>query len=225
MSETDGPQPAARRDSAPRQYGIENELPADGRVARAVRTRRTVADALLALIEDGDLRPTSKAIAERAGVSERTIFQHFEDLETLFSVAADRIGEGIARNLEFITDQGPLDQRIASYLDELLFLHESMSPVRRASRLHEPFSPVLTEALGVWRSDLRKGIDRIFSQELSAYSDPETRREAVEALALIVTWSSWENMRQHSKLSPEQARRVMELGLRAVFHARPDPQT
>ena len=199
----------------------EDRPPRDGRTARAHRTRQAVADALLSLIEEGQLRPTSKCIAERAGVSERTIFQHFDDLETLFQVAADRIGEGIVRNLGFIPDEGPFEERLSKYLDELLFLHESMTPIRRASRLHEPFSTVIGEALGTWRDNLRRGLDRVFATELSRWPDAASRRDAVEALALVVTWSSWENMRRHSGLSREHARRVMELGIRGILAAAP----
>ncbi len=47
--------------------GEEAPLPRDGREARAERTKKAVADALLDLVADGDLRPTSKNIAERAG--------------------------------------------------------------------------------------------------------------------------------------------------------------
>ncbi len=194
-----------------------DRIPRDGRSARAVRTRQAVVDALLSLIEDGELRPTSKAIAERAGVSERTIFQHFEDLEVLFSAAAERMGEGIVRNLGVIASDGPLDDRVSDYLDELVFLHESMTPIRRASRLHEPFSPVIRCALGVWRANLRRGIERVFAIELERWTDEARRRTAVEALALLVTWSSWENMRTNSQLTCDEARRVMELGIRAVL--------
>jgi len=200
----------------------EERMPRDGRAARAVRTRQAVADALLSLIEEGQLRPTSKSIAQRAGVSERTIFQHFDDLETLFSVAAERMGERIVRSLGYIPADGPLEDRLAAYLEELTFLHESMTPIRRASRLHEPFSPVIDCALGKLRSNLRRGIERVFAIELSRWPEPEARREAVEALALIATWSSWENMRRNSGFSCEQARRVMGLGIRAVLAAAPE---
>lgn len=196
---------------------LTDRVPRDGRSARAVRTRQAVVDALLILIEEGELRPTSKSIAERAGVSERTIFQHFEDLETLFSAAAERMGEGIVRNLGVIANDGPLEVRLSSYLDELVFLHESMTPIRRASRLHEPFSPVIRCALGIWRANLRRGIERVFAIELRRWTDEAAHHDAVEALALIVTWSSWENMRTNSGLTCEQARRVMDLGLRAVL--------
>jgi len=130
--------------------GQEAPPPSDGREARAERTKKAVADALIDLIEDGELRPTSKAIAERAGVSERTIFQHFPDLETLFSVASRRLGERLVRKLEYMSTEGPFEARINNYLDELVYLNESMTPVRRASRLHEPFSPLLENSLHSW---------------------------------------------------------------------------
>jgi AcrR family transcriptional regulator len=196
--------------------GQEAPLPRDGREARTERTKKAVADALIDLIEDGDLRPTSKAIAERAGVSERTIFQHFADLETLFSAAARRLGERIVRKLEYISAEGPFEERIRIYLDELVYLHESMTPVRRASRLHEPFSPVLEHALRSWRDELRRGIDRVFGLELENRPKAD-RRDIVEGLALVATWSSWENMRQHSALSAERARGVVERGFRALL--------
>ena len=203
--------------------GEEAPLPRDGREARAERTKKAVADALVELIEDGDLRPTSKAIAERAGVSERTIFQHFADLETLFSVAARRLGERIVRKLEYISAEGPFEERIKIYLDEIVYLHESMTPIRRASRLHEPFSPVLEHALRSWRDELRRGIARVFGQELVEQPE-ETRREIVETLALVATWSSWENMRQHSEMPVDRARSVMARGFRALL-AQPLPDS
>src|SRR4051794_13288243 len=62
----------------------------DGRAARSVRTRRAIVDALRALHHEGDLRPTAPRVAERAGVSVRTVWQHFDDLETLLFEAGRR---------------------------------------------------------------------------------------------------------------------------------------
>src|SRR5215210_6885295 len=68
----------------------------DGRTARAERTRAALAEALLSLLEEGDLRPTAASIAARAGVSERTLFQHFPEREALFHAAALAQAERIA---------------------------------------------------------------------------------------------------------------------------------
>jgi AcrR family transcriptional regulator len=212
----DGDKPDGDRGRKRRDVLQEEPPPRDGRAARAQRTRLAVADALLNLIEEGDLRPTSKSIAERAGVSERTIFQHFEDLETLFSVAASRVGDRILKSLDYISAEGPFEERLRLYLDELAYLHESMTPVRRSSRLHEPFSPVIDGALSWWRETLRRGIERVFERELSRW-DGDERRDVLEALALSVTWSSWENMRKHSGYPVERARAVMALSFRAVL--------
>ena len=62
----------------------------DGRAARSVRTRRAIVDAMRALHHEGDLRPTAPRVAERAGVSVRTVWQHFDDLETLLFEAGRR---------------------------------------------------------------------------------------------------------------------------------------
>src|SRR4051794_41719920 len=70
----------------------------DGRNLRAERTRTALAAAYLDLLSEGDLRPTAERIAERAGVSPRSVFKHFPDREALFA-AASEIQEGRIREL------------------------------------------------------------------------------------------------------------------------------
>src|SRR5262245_64117599 len=72
------------------------DVPADGRAARAARTREAIVDASVALIEEGDLRPTAPRIAERAGVSVRSVFQHFVDLPSLHTAVIERVVERLA---------------------------------------------------------------------------------------------------------------------------------
>ena len=65
----------------------------DGRAARSHRTRLAIIDALLRLLASGDLRPTTERIAAAAGVSTRSIFLHFSDVDSLFTEAVDRFSE------------------------------------------------------------------------------------------------------------------------------------
>ena len=46
--------------------------PTDGRTLRSLRTREAIVDATIALLEQGDLRPTAPRVADQAGVSVRS---------------------------------------------------------------------------------------------------------------------------------------------------------
>ena len=61
----------------------------DGRRARAERNRDAVVEAILELLREGVDQPSANEIAERSGVSVRSVFRHFEDLETLYAAAID----------------------------------------------------------------------------------------------------------------------------------------
>src|SRR6202167_1781462 len=86
--------------------------PADGRAARSLRSRRAIVDAMRALHAEAYLRPTAPRVAERAGVSVRTVWQQFADMETLL-VEADRRDNEILRSLmKQIDPDQPLAARI-----------------------------------------------------------------------------------------------------------------
>src|SRR5690349_20360766 len=53
------------------------ESPTDGRLLRSQRTKRAIVDALLDLIREGHMKPSSAEIADRAGVTQRTLFNQF----------------------------------------------------------------------------------------------------------------------------------------------------
>jgi AcrR family transcriptional regulator len=192
-------------------------------MARAVRTRRAVVDAMLSLLEEGDLRPTSKTIAARAGVSERTIFQHFSDLEQLFSLVTERVGERIGAQARRVAIDGAFETRLAGFVHEIAFLNEAMTPVRRASRLHEPDSPVLQHSLRGVRTTRRRVAKQVFARELEAFGSREERERALHAATLLSLWSSWENMRVHLGLDRAEARRTLAQGLRSVL-GQPTPE-
>src|SRR4051794_23069252 len=112
----------------------------DGRSARADRTRDAIVGAMLELYEDGDVKPSAERIASRAGVSERTVFQHFHDRESLFAAVAERQFERIDRLGDPVAPNLPLPERIDHFLRVRVRQLEAITPVRRAALLVEPFS-------------------------------------------------------------------------------------
>jgi AcrR family transcriptional regulator len=182
--------------------------PIDGRTARAERTNEAVVEALLELIEDGDLQPSATRIAERAGVSLRTVFHHFEDMDSLFATAADRQIQRYATSARPVSADGPIAGRIDAFVAERGRMLESLTPVRRAATLSEPFSPPLASRLRWARERARKEVAIVFAPELAVRSAAD-RRELLAALAAVTDWSLWEALRAHQALSPAQARRTL----------------
>src|SRR5687768_797780 len=115
----------------------------DGRTLRAERTRRAIVDAHLALLEEGDLKPTAERIADRAGVSLRALWTNFKDMERLFAAAGARLMERQLAEHRPVPSDLPLPQRIQAYTEQRARLLELIAPAARAARLREPFSAAL----------------------------------------------------------------------------------
>ena len=191
-------------------------VPIDGRLARSVRSRTAVADAMLDLLQDNDLQPTAARVAERAGVSLRLVFQHFADLEALYAEVADRQAKRLRPLLIGPTSAGPLADRVQAFVTRRAQALETIAPVRRAALLRAPFSPVLTQRLQYARRLARAQVDSVFRPELARHA-PSTRQELRAALFVATGFSSWEVLRRHQRLPVAQAQRVMARTVRALL--------
>jgi AcrR family transcriptional regulator len=188
----------------------------DGRAARTERTTDAVVEALLALIDAGDLRPSARRIAERAEVSLRTVFHHFDDIETLYATAADRQLQRLVALTRFVPREGPLEDRAGALVAARAQVLEAVSPVRRAALLSEPFSPAVHARLAWARRRGGREIERVFAEELARRPAGE-RRELAAALTAAMSWSNWEELRAHQGLTPALARRVLKRTLMALL--------
>lgn len=188
----------------------------DGRLARGERARGAIVDALLDLLEAGELRPSAARIAERAGVSLRSVFQHFSDVETLFATAAERQKLRLTPLVRPIPADGPLADRIAAFASQRAKLLEAITPVRRAAILMEPFSRELHARLASFRSDKGAEVQRIFAREIAA-CPAAVRRQLVAALIATSSWNAWQALREHQGLDRLHARRALAFTLTALL--------
>ena len=192
----------------------------DGRTARALRTREAIVDATIALVEEGDVRPTAPRIAERAEVSVRSVFQHFDDLESLYAAVAERLLERVADLVGTIDPTIPLPQRIERFVAQRGRLLEAISPIRRAANVHAPFSPVITQRLRAGHDFFKSEVEQAFKPELDRLTEPE-RGELLDALSVTLSWGSWETLRTLDGSTQARARRVLEKALAAVLASAP----
>ncbi len=176
----------------------------DGRLTRAARTRAAVVDALLTLNERGNVRPTARDIAAEAGVSLRSLYVHFDDLEALFVAASDRHAERLAAQVPPLDVNGPLEARLESFLARRVVILEVGAGVRRAALLQEPFSPALRQALAAGRKLMRADIRHAFAPELDA-TGPDLAPRLLRGLEIASSAAAWEALRTHQGLSVDEA--------------------
>jgi AcrR family transcriptional regulator len=196
----------------------------DGRTTRSARTRAAVIDALQALIAAGDPKPNAQRIAERAGVSTRTVFAHFASLDDLYRAAVERATALVLALLSPIDPGRPLDDRIEDLTDQRARVAEEIGPLRRAASLQEPFSPALAEARRFARQASYEQVERVFAGELATL-DPGARRRCVAVVDALISGEAWDLLRQTHDLSPDEARRAVGEALRALLPAAPGAAT
>jgi TetR/AcrR family transcriptional regulator, regulator of autoinduction and epiphytic fitness len=191
----------------------------DGRRARGMRTRAAIIDSLLELVGEGDLSPTAQRIADRAGVSVRSVYQHFNDVEGLFTEAADRARKNAEELREPIDPGLPLDERVDRFVAVRSAILEELRAFIRAARLVEPSSDELRKYRVKLEKDARDELGRVFGRELGK-ADGATRRQLVAALDLLSTWSAWEHLRDNNT-SVRAGRQIMRNGIAALLHGIP----
>ena len=113
----------------------------DGRIARGERTREAIIDAHSALLLEGVLKPTGKLLAERAGISLRTLWSNYNDLEAVMRASVAHWLECDAALQVSIAADDPLDRRVDAYCRMRVARLEQIAPAARSAALGEPFSP------------------------------------------------------------------------------------
>ena len=186
---------------------MQGPLPTDGRTLRSLRTREAIVDATIGLLEEGDLRPTAPRVAERANVSVRSVFQHFDDLETLHASVAERLVDRVAVLVLPVPPDLPLAERLDRFVHQRVLLLEVVTPIRRAADVHGPFSREITARLRDGQAFLRAELERTFEPELRAAG--AHRDDVLDSLDSVLSWATWEGLRNGLGRDQEAAERVV----------------
>jgi TetR/AcrR family transcriptional regulator, regulator of autoinduction and epiphytic fitness len=193
--------------------------PRDGRTVRAERTRQALVDALLGLLDQGQPRPTAAEIAARAGVSERSVFQHFPDREALLEAVAREQYQRVVPTLVPVDSSLPLPERIEQFVAQRSRLYERIGGVRRAGLLIEHESTSVAGWIATARQQKAAEVERVFRRELDD-TPPDEREPLRTALVMVCSWTAWDSWRTHQKLSVARARAALTAAIRALVGQR-----
>jgi len=186
--------------------------PPDGRVARGLRTREAILLAYEDLILDAQVPPTGADLAERAGVSARSIFTHFGDMDGVLAGVASRAFEWLRQGHLDIPSDLPLRERLdrfvarqAEVLERTGPLYRMFRSVRQGAR-REKCSPEVVEVLEGVDGLRRRYIGCVFDFELAS---GDAGPDLMPALMAASSWGTWEALRVEQELEVDAASGVM----------------
>jgi AcrR family transcriptional regulator len=191
----------------------------DGQPSRAARSRRAICEACLDLVQEGVLRPSADQVAERAGVSRRSIFNHFADLAELYDAVVDVGMQRCAPLLEEISAEEPVASRVERLVTVRSGFLEAAAPFTRALTAQALVGPAADQALRVSRDALRlqhQEVERLFERELTGLPEAE-RSEVLEAISAALSPLQWEYVRRSRGSSLPHARAVMKRTLTSLL--------
>jgi AcrR family transcriptional regulator len=166
----------------------------DGRRARSERTRETIIDALLELIHEGNLGPTAQQVSDRSGIGIRTLFRHFEGMESLFATVDARERASYQAVFAGGDRTGTLAERIQRAAQRHADGYEKVERSLMLAQAQRWRYGVLRENYAHYQRALRKDLEN-WLPELK--SMPRKEREAVDAIA---SPEMWLRLREHQRL-------------------------
>lgn len=192
----------------------------DGRRARRERNREAVVDAVLELLREGHLRPSTDQIAERAGLSPRSLFRYFDDVDDLFGVAIQKQARFFREHLHAEIDPTrPLRERIVSFVEHRLDLYDAISGVGVVARANEPFRPQVRAELTQFRALMRDQLRTLVADDPAELA-ADIAEQRLAAAEMLASFESYRMLLDDRGLDRTGAAGVMVEGLATLLATR-----
>lgn len=182
----------------------------DGRAERSASTRRSILKVTRELILRGTVDPTASDIADMAGVTTRTLFRHFPDMEALHRSFIQETEARASAVMDEPFPEGTPDQwqaLLKVIVERRVRVYESMLPLY--------LSPIWSRyRAGASDARLRQGVERRRAR-LKDVLPKAIRKDSVlfEALDGILSMEYWVSLRRDQRLSVARAERVLGLAV------------
>jgi AcrR family transcriptional regulator len=188
--------------------------PVDGRHRRSATSQRRIVQAMLELVGEGNVSPSADEVSERAGVGRRSVFRHFNDMESLYREMAAVLQARFASIAGRPYKATHWRDQLLEMVDRRADAFERMSPYLRAGRVHRHHSHILREGHARFVAALRM----ILVQRLP--SDLAQDHVFVDAIDLLTSFEAWLRLRDEQRLSPEKTKQVVRATVVALLDQR-----
>lgn len=184
---------------------------ADGRRRRGLDNRARIVRAMLEIIHSGEVAPSAEQVAARAEVGLRTVFRHFQDMDSLYREMSGVIEEELRAIVERPFRSDVWQERVIELVERRAVAFERIAPFKRASDAFRHRSRFLDADAGRLAAALREILKGVLPAEAAR------DRNRLEGLDLLLSFEAWSRLRREQGLSPKRAQEVLEAAVRRML--------
>lgn len=175
---------------------------ADGRFERSRSSRAKIVAAMLTLVGDGDVQPSAAKVAETAKLGLRTVFRHFDDMESLYREMSEVIEAKVRPTMLKPYSAEAWRDRVRELAARRVEVFETILPFRISASLKRFQSAFLMQDYRRMLRMERETVEAILPEALLA--DPVQ----VNVLHVTLNFQCWRLLRHDQELAVDEARIV-----------------
>ena len=184
---------------------------ADGRRQRSERSRKQIIEATFELLREGDIRPSATDVAQRAGVGLRTVFRHFEDMESIFEEMTEDLKKIVMPIVLAPLEATHWRGRLMESVDRKARIYELVFPMQVALLARRFGSDFLQRQYEYEVNLVRSTLQSILPDAIV------TDRTLFSAIEVNHTFATWRRLREDQSLSVEAATETIKRIMSALI--------
>lgn len=187
----------------------------DGRRRRGNTSRASIVEAMLKLVREGNFSPGAAKVADLAGVSLRTVFRHFEEMDSLYKEMSETIQAHVLPALFRPYTAEAWRDRLVELIDRRIEVFEFIMPFKISGELRRFQSEYIARD-----ADQHLKLERM-SMEAVVPREVADDFPLLNALLAATGFQAWRILRQDLELSIDDARDAMMRSVDALLASAP----
>ncbi|MFM6854469.1 MAG: TetR/AcrR family transcriptional regulator [Sphingopyxis sp.] len=196
------PTPRAPAPSTPRAPAAPGTAQ-DGRRRRSLSSRAKIVSAVMEFTRAGDFAPSAQRVADMAGVGLRTVFRHFDDMDTLFREITTMVEAEVMPIILQPVDGDTWQDKLAIVVERRAAVFETIMPFRLSANVKRYQSAFLMADYLRINALERRLVEAVLPADLLV------DRVGVDALHIALGFQTWRALRYDQQLPADVAVQVV----------------
>ena len=182
---------------------VRDDVEEDGRRQRSSRSRERIVHAMIDLIRAGEMSPAAARVAEKANVGLRTVFRHFEEMDTLGREITAIVEAEILPLVEKPFEGKGWRAQLNEMLDRRAYIYDRIMPLKIAGSLQRFRSKFHMEDHNRFLRGERDSLRRVLPTRITGNA------VLFHAIEMTTGFQAWRRLRQDQGLSAKEALNVL----------------